>query len=150
MSDVIEIGCRLPAGYTLEIGLQVTVQANGRPMTQLARNDDYQRLYLRGTHSHTASMRRQKIQVPSIQAPEPAYTTVPVAFWERWKKEHPRAAILKSGQLFEVKDAKDKAAIQLDVMARPQPLAPIDPEKIYRTDGNKVEKAVFDDEDAKK
>jgi hypothetical protein len=151
MSEVIKIGCRLPAGYTLEVGLQVSVQANGRPMTMLARNDDYQRIYLRGTHTHTADMRRKKIQVPSIRAPEPAYTKVPVAFWERWKKEHggPRCGVLKSGMLFEVKDDKDLAAIQLDVMARPQPLAPINPEEIYRTDGQKVEKAVFDEDDKK-
>jgi hypothetical protein len=149
MSEFIEIGCRLPAGYTLEVGLQVTVQANGRPMTMLARNDDYERRYLRGTHTHTADMRRKKIQVPSIRAPEPAYTKLPVAFWERWKKEHPKANVLKTGMMFEVKDVSNKAAIQLDVMARPQPLAPINPDEVYRTDGQKVEKAVFDEDEKK-
>lgn len=149
MAEQIKIGCRLPAGYVLEVGLSVTVQSNNRPLTQVQRAPDYQRVYLKGTHSHTAAMRRQKIQVPAIGKPEPAYTMVDGGLWERWKKDHPRAAILKSGDIFEVKDPKDTAAIQLDVMARPQPLAPIDPTKIFRTDGNKIEKADFNEDDKK-
>jgi hypothetical protein len=149
MAEQIKIGCRLPAGYVLEVGLQVTAQANGRPITQVNRSDSYQRVYLKGTHSHTVDMRRKKIQIPSIGKPEPAYTMVDVAFWERWKKEHPRAGLLRNQDIFEVKDAKDTAAIQLDVMARKQILAPIDPNEIFRTDGNKVEKAVFEDDDKK-
>lgn len=149
MAEQIKIGCRLPAGYTLEIGLSTTVQANGRPITQVNRREDYQRVYLKGTHSHTVALRRQKIQVPSIGKPEPAYTMVDAAFWERWKKDHPRAAILRTNDIFEVVDVKNTAAIQLDVMARPQPLAPIDPTKIFKTDGNKIEKANFEDEDKK-
>lgn len=147
--ETIEIGCRLPAGYTLEIGLQTTIQANNRPVTQVQRKPDYRRVVLKGTHSHTASMRKQKIQIPSIQAPQPAFTTVEVAFWERWKKEHVGNNVLRNGNIFEVKNAGDKSAIVLDVMARPQVLAPIDPDKIYRTDGNKIEKADFNEDDKK-
>jgi len=147
MSEVIEIGCRLPAGYTLEVGIQTTTQANNRPVTQVQRKPDYQRVVLRGTHSHTAKLRAQKIQVPSIQNPEPAFTKVPVTFWERWKKEHPNTPILRNGDIFEVKDVKDKAAIVLDIAARPQPFNPMDPDKIYTTsDGKKIEKAVFDED----
>lgn len=148
MGQAIKIGCRLPAGYTLEVGLQTTFNDPGtrRPVTQVQRKDDYQRVVLNGTHHHTRDMRKQKIQVPSIGKPEPAYTLVDVEFWERWKKEHPRANILKNGDIFEIRDQKDTAAVQLDVMARPQILAPIDPSALFRTDGNKIEKANFDDD----
>lgn len=148
MSTAIQIGCRLPAGYTLEVGLQTVIvdPTTRRPVTQVQRRDDYQRVTLRGTHAHTAKMRAQKIQVPSMLNPEPAFTTVPVEFWERWKKEHPKAAVLKQGDVFEVKNENDRKAIVLDAMAKPAPLAPVDPDKIYRTDGNKVEKAVFDED----
>lgn len=149
MSDErIKIGCRLPNGYTLEVGLQTSVRGGpqNRPITQIARKDNYQRVKLKGTHSHTATMRAQKIQVPSILAPEPAFTLIPKDLWDQWKKEHPRNGPLKNGDIFEVKDEKNTEAQVLDSMAKPAPLAPIDSTKIIKVGSDVIEKAKFDDE----
>jgi hypothetical protein len=145
---MIKIGCRLPNGYMLEIGLQATVIGGpqNRHITQVQRRDNYQRIKLRGTHAHTAAMRAQKIQVPSMLAPQPFFTLVPVAFWEAWKKEHKRNGALKNGDIFEVKNEADTKAIVLDVMAKKGPFAPVNPEEVLKVGSDIIEKAKFDDE----
>lgn len=145
---MIKIGCRLPNGYMLEVGLQTTVTGGpqNRPITQVQRRDNYQRIKLRGTHAHTADMRAQKIQVPSILAPQPFFTPVPVAFWDQWKKEHKRNGALKNGDIFEIKNEADTKAIVLDVMAKKGPLAPVNPDEVLKVGADMIEKANFGDE----
>lgn len=151
MADKITIGCRLPSGIALEVGLQATVKGGpfNRPLSLVKRTDQYKRIILRGTHRHTAKMRAAKIQVPSMMDPEPFFTDVPLDFWQRWKKEHPGSPLLTNGDLFEVANEGDKKAITIDVQARPQPMQPLDPSKKIVVDGNTVEKADFGDDDDK-
>lgn len=144
----IQIGCRLPNGYVLEVGLRTTVRGGPKDglVSLVSRQEDYHRITLHGTHAHNAALLRRGIRLPAELNPPPFINTVPLAFWERWKKEHARAAILKAGDLFEIRDEKDKAAIILDAQAAPSPLAPMDPSKKFKSDGNKVETADFDSE----
>lgn len=146
-SEMTKIGCRLPNGYVLEVGLQTTVRGGPKDglISLVKKRGDYQRRVLHGTHAHNAKLLLRGIRLPSELNPEPFINNVPKDLWERWKKEHANAAVLKTGQLFEVADPKDVKAVILDVMASPTPLAPMDPSKIFKHDDNKVETADFDE-----
>lgn len=132
MSETVILGCRLPNGIVLEVGLQTTVKGGpqGRPIENLKRLDSYMRLRIGGTHDHTREMRKAKIQMPAMLNPPPFITrNVPKALWDEWKRTHPGSWFIRSGNLFEVKDEKDLPAILIDSAARPVPLAPIDATK---------------------
>lgn len=149
--ELVTIGCRFPNGYTLEVGLQTTVKGGPKDglISLVRRTDDYQRIKLKGTHWHNAAMFRRGILVPSVGNPEPFLNQIPKDFWERWKREHPKAAVLKSGDLFEIADATKggnaKAAV-IDAMSKPAPLAPLDPSKILTVGKDKVETANFSED----
>ena len=148
--EMVTIGCRFPNGYTLEVGLQTTVRGGPKDglVSLLRRQSDYQRIKLKGTHWHHANLLRQGIRPPAVLNPEPFVNQIPKDFWERWKKDHPGAAVIKSGDLFEIATAKDagnvKAAV-LDAMSKPAPLAPMDPSKAITVGTDKVETANFDE-----
>ena len=117
--DTITIGCKLPAGLVLEVGLQVTVKdgSTGRPITSVARNEDYQRYILRGWNHHTIDLRRQMQETKSSSGVPHGMNTrpflnrgVPKALWERWKAEHPKSWLLKNEILFEVADGDHASA----------------------------------------
>lgn len=132
--ETVTIGCRLPNGYVLEVGYSVVAAASdGRSMTQVTRGSNYARHVLRGTHMHTAELRRAKIQTPAVLAPEPFINrNVPKALWDEWMKTHSKDWVIRSGNIFEVKDAKNAANVQaavMDSMASPAVLAPLDPSK---------------------
>jgi hypothetical protein len=146
-NETIKIGCRLPNGYVLEVGLQTTVRGGPKDglISLVKKRSDYQRKVLHGTHAHNAKLLLRGIRLPSELNPEPYINTVSKDLWERWRKEHADAAVVKTGQLFEIADPKDVKAVILDVMASPAPLAPMDPTKIFKNDDNKVETADFDE-----
>lgn len=144
--ETVTIGCRLPNGYVLEVGLETTVRtASGGLATQIRRTPAYARFVLEGTHGHTKAARLQGILLPSVLAPEPFINrNVPKALWDQWKKDHPNASVLKAGYIFEVKDdnAASIKAATIDASAKaPQPLAPIDPSKPFAVGPDKVETA---------
>lgn len=146
-AEVITLGCRLPNGYVLEVGLQTTVKIANGLMPQLRRTPSYQRVRLGGTHDHTRGVRRQGIQVPAMLNAEPFLTrNVPKALWDRWKSEHQGAWVLKSGNIFEVKDVKDERSLILDSMAMPAVFQPVDPSKAIKVGDSTIEKANFEEE----
>lgn len=147
-AEVVSIGCRLPNGIVLEVGLQTTVKGgpHGRPVEQIRRLQSYKRIRLGGTHDHTRAMRKAGIQTPAMLAAEPFITRgIPKALWEEWKRSHPDSWFLASNNIFEVKDEKDIRAQILDSMATPTPLGPIDPTKpmIVGSDKSTIETADF-------
>lgn len=151
--EMVTIGCRYPNGYVLEVGLQTTVKGpKGELITAVQRKPDYKRERLKGTHWHNAPLFRQGMRPPSVLAPQPFINHIAKAFWERWKREHPNAAVLRAGDIFEVKDDKSFAdgsnvkAMIVDIMKEPQPLAPIDKSKPMKIGNDIVEAATFDED----
>jgi hypothetical protein len=147
MTEMIQIGCRLPQGYTLEIGLQTTVKdtVSGRPITNVQRTESYQRVVLVGTN---ANFRKTRLRLPSTLNPEPHVNTIPKALWDQWKAEHPKAWVIRSGNLFEL--PKGQASIDaalLDMRAKPNAFAPLDPTKKTKVgpEGQEVETANFNE-----
>lgn len=150
-SQYVTIGCRLPNGYVLEVGLRTTeviaTPAGGKALVSNVRQlDNYQRFVLRGTNERIRrAMVEEKILLPSRSRPTPHYNrNVPREFWEQWKREHPKNGALKRGDIFEVQagEANERAA-SLDAAATPNPLAPMEQGKFVVGD-LVVEKAQFD------
>lgn len=152
-AETVTLGCRLPSGMTLEIGLQTTVNGgpHNRPIAQIKQLDNYKRVTLKGTHEHTADTRRMGVQVPSMLNPKPFINkNISKDFWEEWKKDHPDSYLLKQGLIFEIKGGADSAnskAAAIDAMAQPAILQPVDPTKKLKIgpDGQTVEAFVKDE-----
>lgn len=150
--ETVTLGCRLPSGMTLEVGLQTTINGGplNRPIAQIKQLDNYKRVTLKGTHEHTADTRRMGVQVPSMLNPKPYINkNISKDFWEEWKKDHPGSYLLKQGLIFEIKegDANSKAAA-IDAMAQPAILQPVDPTKKLKIgpNGETVEALVREEE----
>lgn len=141
-TETILIGCRLPQGYVLEIGLITTMKQGNGTIPFLQKTDGYERFEVVGTN---ANYRRTRLRLPSSLNAEPHINKVPRAVWEQWKKEHPKSWVLSSGNLFEIPDAGSVEAATIDAQAGPAILQPIDPSKALKVGSDKVETAKFDE-----
>lgn len=148
----VTIGCRLPNGYVLEVGLQTTevvqTPAGGKALVANVRAlDNYTRFVLKGTNERIRSaMREEKILLPSRSKPDPFYNrNVPKDLWEQWKREHPKNGALKRGDIFEIApgEANERAAT-LDAHATPGPLQPME-QGVFNIGENIIDKANFND-----
>lgn len=152
-TETVTIGCRLPAGISLEVGLQTTVDGGpfNRPIAQIKQLKNYKKVTLRGTHEHTRETRNMGIQVPSMLNPKPYINrNISKDFWEEWKKDHPDSYLLKQGLIFEIKngvDAANSKAAAIDAMAQPAILQPWDPSKKMKIgpNGETIESLVKDE-----
>jgi hypothetical protein len=125
--ETVIIGCKLPSGITLEIGLQTTEKVQGGGLqTAVVRGPEYQRIVLKGWHHHNTT----GLQMPAGYNMRPYLNRgIDKAAWEEWKRTHAGSWLLKNEILFE---AKDEASAQLRVLEgdkTPAPFAPIIPKK---------------------
>lgn len=137
--ETVTIGCKLPAGLVLEVGLQ-TVEKDGRGglATAVKHLDTYQRYVIRGWNHHSADMRKQLLEVKSSAGVPHGMSTkpflnrgVPKDLWDQWKAEHPDSWLLKNEVLFEVA-SRDEAGAALRVAESdktPKVFEPLDPSK---------------------
>jgi hypothetical protein len=133
--ETVTIGCKLPAGLVLEVGLQ-TVNKEGR--TDLKKLPNYERYIIRGWNHHSFEMRKQLVATKSTSGvPHGMNTTpflnrnVPKDLWDRWKASHVDSWLLKNEILFEVKSG-DEASAALRVVESvdtPKIFEPIDQAK---------------------
>jgi len=125
--ETITIGCKLPSGITLEVGLQtVEKTSDGKLLTSVVRLQNYQRIVLKGWHHHNTT----GLQLPAGMNMRPFLNRdVDKAAWDQWKAEHKGSWLLKNEILFE---ARDEASAQLRVLEgekTPTPFAPLNPAK---------------------
>ncbi len=124
------IGCRLPSGITLEVGLQTLEKnADGKYFTMVKRLDNYERIVLKGWHHHNTT----GLQMPAGMGSERPYLNRGVRreAWEMWKKEHAKSWLLRNHILFEAADeveAQLKAGEAVD--GTPTMLLPLDKSKV--------------------
>lgn len=121
------IGCKLPSGITLEVGIQVLAKNNdGKYFTQVKRLSNYARIVLKGWHHHNTT----GLQLPAGTDTRPFLNRgVSKEAWEEWKKKHADSWLLKNNILFE---ADNEAAAQgkvLDGDSTPTLFAPLDRSK---------------------
>jgi hypothetical protein len=138
--ETVMIGCKLPAGLVLEVGLQtVTKDATGKITgVEIRRLESYARFIIRGWNHHSVEMRKQLVESKSTAGVPHGMNTrpfinrnVPKKLWEQWKAEHKGSWLLKNEILFEVK-AGDEASAALRIAEgdkTPKVFEPIDPSK---------------------
>lgn len=122
--ETVIIGCRLPSGITLEVGLQTREKnEEGKWVTMVKRLDNYERIVLKGWHHHNTT----GLQMPAgVQSDRPFLNRhVSKAAWEQWKLEHSRSWLLKNEILFEAANEADAQVKAMDAAQAPSLLAPI-------------------------
>lgn len=148
--EVVTVGCRLPNGLKLEVGLQRTVNSGpqNRPVVAVKQLENYRSFTLLGTNAHSASMRSQGIQVPSVLDPQPFINpNVPKDLWDQWVKENHSSPLLKRREIYDVKNGgtANSQAASIDALATsPTPLTPLDRSKKMKFGVDTVETAEFD------
>lgn len=130
MTEFVTVGCRLPLGLAIEVGLQTTVKdSKGELSVQVKRLPNYRRFVIAGTHEHQEHNRKDGIQVPSIRNPEPFFTKVPKDIWDEWIRTHGTDWVIRSKNIFAVKQDKDGSNVQaqtLEAMSTEAPFQPLD------------------------
>jgi hypothetical protein len=137
--ETVTIGCKLPAGLVLEVGLQTQEKNNeGKLVAAVKRLENYARFIIRGWNHHSYEMRRQLVETKSTSGVPHGMNTrpflnrnVPKSLWEQWKAEHKGSWLLKNEILFEVA-AGDEASAALRVAESantPKVFEPIDSTK---------------------
>ena len=122
--ETVIIGCKLPSGVTLEIGLQTLEKTpDGKYFTMVKRLDNYERIVLKGWHHHNTT----GLQMPAGVASDRPYLNrgVSKAAWEQWKAEHAKSWLLKNEILFEAANEADAQVKAMDAAQAPSILAPI-------------------------
>ena len=138
--ETVTIGCKLPAGLVLEVGLQTVTKDSAGKITgvEIKRLEGYGRFIIRGWNHHSAEMRKQLAETKNVGGVPHGMNTrpfinrnVPKKLWEQWKAEHKNSWLLKNEILFEVK-AGDEASAALRVAESdktPKVFEPIDSTK---------------------
>jgi hypothetical protein len=136
--ETVTIGCKAPAGFKLEVGLQTLAKIDGKRVAAVQRTESYASYIIRGWNHHSFDMRKQLIETKSTSGVPHGMNTrpylnrnVPKAFWERWKSEHLNSWLLKNEILFEVASG-DEASAALRVVEgekTPKIFEPIDQTK---------------------
>ncbi len=132
MSEIVIIGCKLPNGLILEVGLQTQEKdANGKTIACYRKTEAYESCTLEGWNAHTKEQRKAGLVVPAgLNMSRPFLNRIPKTFWERWKKEHPRSWLLKNEILFEAADEASAAMRVAEGAKTPDVLAPLDSTKM--------------------
>jgi hypothetical protein len=128
MTKLVTIGCKMPHGLTLEVGLEQLPQGIwGAPI----QGKKYRKATLNGTHAEFMK-RNPTIQPVATLNPEPGLTQIPEDFWEEWckgqGKTHPARL---TGVIFVVPDVKEEAdAVLYDAQSLKSGFEPLDPDKL--------------------
>lgn len=146
-TEMVQVGCRLPNGYTLEVGFSVNNEGKGgAPFAMLRKQRDYKAFTLKGLNQR--SIIRGPDDKPIAYSPaqigrEPYINVVPKDFWERWKKENAEQWVLTAGQVFEVPkgDSTTIKAVALDAKAKsPNVFEPIEKDIVMKIEDQSISK----------
>ena len=146
---MVQVGCRLPNGYVLEVGFTVNDEGKGgAPFAMYRKGRDYKAITLKGLNQR--SLIRGPDNKPIAVAPaaigrEPFINTIPKDFWERWKKENAEQWVMTAGQIFEIPkgDGSQAKAAALEATAKgANVFEPIDQGKVMKLENNEIMRRV--------
>jgi hypothetical protein len=121
--STVIIGCKAPAGFLLQVGIQRTQEVDGKKMPLNLRTSGYQEWRIFGWNHHN----KTGLQMPAGYDQRPYLNRgVPKDFWEKWKAENPGIWLLKNEILFEAADEASATLRQLEGDHTPRILAPIE------------------------
>lgn len=151
-TEMVQVGCRLPNGYTLEVGFTVNDEGKGgAPFAMYRKSREYKAVTLKGLNQR--SIIRGLDNKPIAMSPaqigrEPFINTIPKDFWECWKKNNAEQWVLTSGQVFEIpkgNDATTVKAVSLDAKAKsPNVFEPINQDMVMKLEDHSVSKRTDD------
>lgn len=125
--ELIRIGCKLPSGLWLEVGVEHTEGAWGG----VVNGPKYAKVLLNGTHAEWMK-KAPTIQPVASLNPEPGLTDIPKAIWDAWiegmGKSHPARL---NNLIFVVPKQKEEATAVLQaVESLRSGFEPLDPDKL--------------------
>jgi hypothetical protein len=122
--ELIRIGCKLPHGIWLEVGIEHTPGVWGAPI----QGPKYAKVLLNGTHAEWMK-RAPSIQPVATLTPEPGLTDIPKEIWDAWcegqGKTHP--ARLNNLIFVVPKNKEDAKAVLQAVESLRTGFEPLDP-----------------------
>jgi hypothetical protein len=122
--ETVAVGCKLPNGIKLEIGLQKAVVGSAP-----AKGEHYQTFTLKGWNSNGGPINLQNPAPNKLKPQAFINFNVPKDFWEQWCKEHPKSWLLRNEVLFAAKSHADAATRKNDSGGTPVILGPIDKDR---------------------
>lgn len=133
--DLITIGCKLPHGLWLEVGIEHAPGVWGSSV----RGPKYVRVLLNGTHAEFQK-KAPTIQPVATLNPEPGLTQIPKNVWEDWIASPTKSSpggmgfnhpARKNNLIFVVPDTKEDAVAVLQAMEKLRTgFEPLDPDKL--------------------
>lgn len=151
-TEMVQVGCRTPNGYVLEVGFTTNDEGKGgAPFAMYRKGRDYKAVTLKGLNQRSIirdPSGKPFAMAPSARGREAYINTIPRDFWERWKKENAEQWVMTSGQIFEIPkgDGSQAKAVALDAAAKgPNIFEPIDPSVIMKIEDNSISKVVKDE-----
>lgn len=128
MTKLVTIGCKLPHGLTIEVGLVSLEKGTwGAPVE----GPKYRKATLNGTHAEWMK-RNPTIQPVATLNPEPGLTQIPEDLWEEWCKGQGKAHPARlNNTIFVVPDSKEDATAVLQAVESLRTgFEPIDPDRL--------------------
>lgn len=149
-TEMIQVGCRLPNGYVLEVGFTVNSEGKGRggaPFAMYRKDKSYRTVTLKGLNQRSL-IRDPATNKPFAVAPaqidrEPFINTIPKDLWDRWIKDNAEQWVVVTGQIFVIPrgDGTALKAVTLDARSKgPNIFEPIDQSAAMKIEANNITK----------
>lgn len=146
-TEMIQIGCRLPNGYVLEVGFTVANEGKGgAPFAMYRKGRDYKSVTLKGLNQRSLirDVKGKPIAVSPAQiGRDPFINTIPKDFWDRWIKDNAEQWVVTSGQIFVIPkgDGTQAKAATLDANSKGENIfEPIDQGATMKIEANNITK----------
>lgn len=121
MGNLVSVGCKLPQGLILELGVSI-VGGN------VTRSAGYKQIKLAGANQHSVTV--GALRTPSPKDLRPGITNnVDEADFDAWVEAHKDTNIVKAGLVFKSKNAGEATARANDLTQKPTGMEPVDPTK---------------------
>ena len=151
-TEFVQVGCRLPNGYVIEVGFTVNNEGKGgAPFAMYRKGKDYKSFTLKGCNQR--SIIRDAQGKPMAMAPaqvgrEHVVNNVPKDIWDRWIKDNSEQWVVTAGQIFVIPkgDPSTGKAVALEAKAKsPELFAPIAQDSVMKLEDNTIRKLEKDE-----
>lgn len=113
----VKVGCKLPHGLTMELGLNIDKFSN------ISKSDNYQRVTLAGTNQNLIQ------GAPATRVQAPGITLVEENYIDEWLKKNRNLSFVKAGMIYKIANEAEGQAIALDLASQTTGFEPLDPTK---------------------
>lgn len=148
-TEMVQVGCRLPNGYVLEVGFTVNNEGKGgAPFAMFRKGRDYRAVTLKGLNQRSIirDVENKPIAISPAQiGREPMINAIPKDFWDRWLKDNAEQWVVTSGQIFAIPkgDSTTAKAAVLDAKSKsPNVFEPLDQDAVMKIEDHGISKRI--------